>query len=285
MLKFDLHPRANVMRPMDRWSVRRIQCLILTGLCLGAWVPAAQALTARDIMQRVNDRDDGDRMTAETEMRLVDAQGNERVRRLKTYRRHAGKDTQSLMFFLAPADVKDTGFLTYDYDEAGKDDDQWLYLPALRRSKRIASGDKSGSFMGSDFNYSDMTKPFLDDYEFSLLGEEDVTGARAWRIEGVPKRPAVSESTGYSKAQLWVRQDNFVIVRSLRWVHKSTQTKRLEAKQLERIDGIWVSTTLEMVTLQGEKPLHTTVLRQLNTRLNQPLAADLFTLRRLEKGP
>ena len=61
------------------------------------------------------------------------------------------------MFFLSPADVKDTGFLTYDYDEEGRDDDQWLYLPALKKTKRIASGDKSGSFMGSDFTYADMT--------------------------------------------------------------------------------------------------------------------------------
>src|SRR5574341_1219820 len=216
------------MNRIPRPTRPRAPLAVLAALFVAALAAPAHGLTAREIVQRVNDRDDGDRMTAEMEMRLVDSQGNERVRRLRVYRRHSGKDTQSLMFFLAPADVKDTGFLTYDYDEAGKDDDQWLYLPALRRSKRIASGDKSGSFMGSDFNYSDMTKPYLDDYEFTLLGEEDAGGARAWRIEAVPKRPAVAESTGYSKAQLWVRQDNFVVVRALRWIHKSTQTKRQE---------------------------------------------------------
>ena len=52
--------------------------------------------------------------------------------------------------------MKNTGFLTYDYDASGKDDDQWLYLPALGKTKRIASSDQSGAFMGSDFNYSDL---------------------------------------------------------------------------------------------------------------------------------
>jgi len=278
-------PGLGAMVSIQRFFARQVLYAVLSGFCLGGMVPSAHGLTGREIMQRVNDRDDGDRMTAETEMKLVDPLGNERVRRLRTFRRHAGKDTQSLMFFLAPADVKDTGFLTYDYDGEGKDDDQWLYLPALRRSKRIASGDKSGSFMGSDFNYSDMTKPYLDDYEFNVLGEEELLGSRSWRIEAIPKRPAVAEATGYTKAQIWVRQDSLVVVKALRWVYKSTQTKLMQVKQLERIDGIWVATALEMATLQGEKTIHKTVMRQIKTRFNQNLPDDLFTLRRLEKGP
>ena len=105
-------------------------------------------------MEKVNARDVGERSISEMEMILIDKKGNKRVRKLKTYGLEQGKDSKSLMFFISPADVKNTGFLTYDYDESGKDDDQWLYLPALRKTKRIASGDKSGSFMGSDLNLS-----------------------------------------------------------------------------------------------------------------------------------
>ena len=265
--------------------------LLGVALCVGGVLtvpPAvcpAPGLTAREIMQRVNDRDDGDNQTADVEMRLIDSAGNERLRRLRQYRKDVGKDTYSLMFFLAPADVKDTGFLTYDYDSAGKDDDQWLYLPALHRSKRIASGDKSNSFMGTDFNYSDMTRPDLDEYAFTLLREEPVPGGMAWVIEAVPKSPATVESTGYTKTHLWVRQDNDIVVRALRWVHKSNQTKLMQVRMLEQIDNIWVATDMEMATRQGDKVLHATVLRQLNTRFNQSLPADLFTLRRMEKGP
>ena len=122
------------------------------------------ALNGREIMEKVNARDKGDRSISEMEMILIDKKGKKRVRKLKTYGLEQGKDSKSLMFFISPADVKNTGFLTYDYDESGKDDDQWLFLPALKKTKRIAAGNKSGSFMGSDLNYSDMTSPDLDLY-------------------------------------------------------------------------------------------------------------------------
>ncbi|HAK59466.1 MAG TPA: outer membrane lipoprotein-sorting protein, partial [Nitrospiraceae bacterium] len=101
---------------------------------------------ARAIMQKVDDRDDGDNGTSSLEMILIDKHGSKRIRKISGFMKDFGEDTYRLMFFLHPVDVKDTGFLTYDYDAADKDDDQWLYLPALRKTKRIASSDKSGSF-------------------------------------------------------------------------------------------------------------------------------------------
>ena len=97
------------------------------------------ALSGREIMEKVNARDEGDRSKGEMEMILIDKKGKKRIRKLKTFGGKKDKYTMSLMFFLSPADVKNTGFLTYDYNESGKDDDQWLYLPALRKTKRIAA--------------------------------------------------------------------------------------------------------------------------------------------------
>ena len=74
----------------------------------------------------------------------------------------------------------DTGFLTYDYDDPVRDDDQWLYLPALKKTKRIATGDKSGSFMGSDFSYADLTSRELDRYDFRLMKQAEVNGVAVW---------------------------------------------------------------------------------------------------------
>ena len=104
---------------------------------------------ARAIMEKVDARDDGDNQVSEMEMVLIDKRGKERLRKIQTFSKDKGEDTHRLMFFLHPADVKDTAFLTFDYDDPNKDDDQWLYLPALKKTKRIASTDKSGSFMGS----------------------------------------------------------------------------------------------------------------------------------------
>ena len=246
---------------------------------------SAYALTGRDIMQKVNDRDDGDRSISEMEMILIDKNGKQRVRKIKTYGREQGQQTQSLMFFLTPADVKNTGFLTYDYDESGKDDDQWLYLPALRKTKRIASGDKSGSFMGTDLNYSDMTSPDIDLYKYTLMKETKVRGQKVWQIKSVPKTKAEAEKSGYSKSVIWIRQDNYMMTRAVRWVYNKKRNKYFDAKKIEKTDGIWIATELHVTTKSGKKTLHKTILLQKNIHFNQAEVNEgMFTVRRLEKG-
>ena len=243
------------------------------------------ALNGREIMEKVNARDTGDRSISEMEMILIDKKGKKRVRKLKTYGMDQGKDSLSLMFFLSPADVRNTGFLTFDYDESGKDDDQWLFLPALRKTKRIAAGDKSGSFMGSDLNYSDMTSPDLNLYEYTLMKETKVKGQKVWQIKSVPKTKAEAEKSGYSKSVVFIRQDNYVMIRGVRWVYKKKRNKYLDVRKLEEIDGIWVSTELHVTTKSGKKTLHKTILKQKNVHFNQDeVNEDLFSIRRLEKG-
>jgi len=243
------------------------------------------ALNGREIMEKVNARDTGDRSITEMEMILIDKKGNKRVRKLKTFGLEKGKDSLSLMFFLSPADVRNTGFLTFDYDESGKDDDQWLFLPALRKTKRITAGDKSGSFMGSDLNYSDMTSPDLNLYEYTLMKETEVKGQKVWQIKTVPKTKAEAEKSGYSKSVVFIRQDNYVMIRGVRWVHKKKRNKYLDVRKLEKIDGIWVSTEMHVTTKSGKKTLHKTILKQKNIHFNQDeVNEDLFSIRRLEKG-
>ena len=240
---------------------------------------------AREIMQKVNDRDDGDNQTSDMEMVLIDKRGAERKRSIRSFRKDKGKDTYSILFFLTPADVKNTGFLTYDYKAEDKDDDQWLYLPALRKSKRIASDDKSGSFMGSDFNFSDLTEPALEDYDFHLMKEVEVGGVKTWQIQSVPRSKEIADETGYSKSIAWVRQDNYMVIRSVNWVHKSRRLKYFQVKKLEQIDGIWVATSLQMATKEGKRTVHATLLRFRNIKFNQKLPESLFTVRQLAKGP
>jgi Outer membrane lipoprotein-sorting protein len=259
--------------------------LLLAGALAFSAAPArADDAKAREIMRKVNDRDDGDNETVKIRMTLIDKAGNKRLREMSSFRKDKGKDTLTIMFFDSPADVKGTGFLTYDYDAPGKDDDQWLYLPALRKSKRIASSDKSGSFMGSDFNYSDMTKPDLEQYDFTLVKEEDVDGHKTWQIQSVPRSEAIKDETGYEKGLVWVRQDNYVVVRGIRWVYKSPRVKFMKVNQLEQIEGIWTATELQMLTREGQSTVHATVLNFNDVKFNQKLPPDLFTVRQLEKG-
>ena len=164
----------------DFLTVLIVASVIVVGPAFAADDPQARA-----IMERVDARDDGDNQTSDMQMILIDKRGKKRVRKIATFKKDKGDDTYRLMFFKQPADVKDTAFLTYDYDDSDKDDDQWLYLPALRKTKRIATSDKSGSFMGSDLNYSDMTSRDLEDYEFSFYEkgkESEVRGKKVWVI-------------------------------------------------------------------------------------------------------
>ncbi len=240
--------------------------------------------TAREIMEKVDARDDGDRSVAELEMVLIDRKGKERLRRIKSFSRDVAEDTQRIMFFLHPADVKGTAFLNYDYDDATRDDDQWLYLPALKKTKRIASADKDGSFMGSDFNYSDMTRRDLEDYDYDLLKEIELAGNKLWVIEATPRHKHTIEETGYERSYLFVRQDNYLVVRAIHWLRHGGYKKFLDMKKLERIDGIWVGTEIHMTKKRGKETVHKTILRFKHLRFGQKLEENMFTVRRLEKG-
>lgn len=240
--------------------------------------------TARQIMEKVDARDDGDNQVSDMEMILIDKRGKRRVRKIRSFIKDKGEDTLKLMFFLQPADVKDTAFLTYDYDEADKDDDQWLYLPALRKTKRIASSDKTNSFMGSDFSYADMTKRVLDNYDYTRLKEVKVRDTACWLIQAVPRTKRVISQYGYTKSVLFVRKDNFVVIRGVNWVKEGKRLKYMDVKKLDLIEGIWVATDIHMTTKKGKRTLHKTIMKFNNVKLNQDLKEDLFTVRRMEKG-
>jgi len=240
--------------------------------------------SGREIMEWVDARDDGDLSVQDMKMVLIDKNGSKRNRTIRAFRMDKGEDTLSIMFFLDPADVKDTGFLTYDYDAYEKDDDQWLYLPALKKTKRIASGDKSGSFMGSDFSYADMTERKLDSYDYKLLQESEVGGHPVWVVEAVPNNEKEIDETGYTKQVVFVRKDNHVIVRAKSWLKKGGRNKYLDVKRLEEIDGIWTATEMHMTLKKGKTTLHKTVILSDNVRYNQEMDEDQFSVRQLEKG-
>ena len=261
--------------------------VLFTGLILVLSVPfstvAQSAPNPRAIMQRVHDRDDGDNLTCTMEMVLLDRDGGRRVRRLSQFGKDRGQDSLGLLYFLYPADVAGTGFLSWDYDDSARDDDQWLYLPALHKTKRIASSDKSGSFMGSDLSYADLTKSNPRDYDYSLKKEMEVDGHKVWVIESVPKTEKTRNETGYLKSLLLVRQDNDVVVRSVSWL-KNGDLKYVDMTKLERIDGIWVGTELHVTTKRNKEIRHQTLLRLSEVKFNQPLTEDFFSVRQLEKG-
>ncbi len=266
-----------------KWLTFAAVCIFMLGGSVSQ--SAGDQPAARLIMEKVDARDEGDAMTSDMEMVLIDRRGNERKRTIQAFKKERGEDTLQVMFFLFPPDVEGTGFLTYDHAGIDDEDDQWLYLPALQKTKRIAASGKSGSFMGSDFNYSDLTTLDLENYDFSLLKEDEVRGEGVWVIEARPRSPRVVDETGYEKSLLLVRQDNYFVIRAVSWVKGGEDLRYLDVTGLELIDGIWVATQMSMTTKRSGEKRHATRLTVSNVVFGKELPDELFTVHRLESGP
>ena len=261
-----------------------IKKLLLTTLSLALLSTSALAdAKAKTIADKVNARDDGKSLIQDMTMTLIDKNGKKRVRSIKTYGKDFGEDEYRIMFFKTPADVKDTSFLTYDYDDASKDDDQWLYLPALKKVKRIPTSDKSSSFMGSDFSYYDMTDRDVDDYDYKIVKNVKVRGKDTTMLESTPKNQDVIDESGYTKTIGLVREDIDMVVRSIGFL-KNGKKKYLDITKMHKQDGIWVVDEMTMTTKKGKSTVHKTILNFDNIQVNPALKDDMFTTRRLEKG-
>lgn len=267
----------------------KVQFLLIILLCFFPVTFAnSEEYTAQEIMELVDRRDDGDKSIADLQMLLIDRNGTQRSRTFRSFGIDKGEDRLGLMFFLSPGDVKGTGFLTYDYETEDKSDDQWLYLPALKKVKLIASDDKSSSFMGSDFNYSDFTKKRLREYTYKFYAKQReviVYDQKCWVIVSTPKTQRVIKETGYTQSILFVRQDNYVVVRAIYSLKDEKALKYFDVKKLEQIDGIWTALEIHMSKKKGKKTVHKTILTLTDIKYNQDsVNEELFTTRQLEKG-
>ncbi|CAC9591190.1 Outer membrane lipoprotein-sorting protein [uncultured Gammaproteobacteria bacterium] len=250
---------------------------------------SVNALTGLEIMQKVDDRDDGSSITSTLQMILIDKHNKKRIRQMRTFSKDINENTKhKSIFFLSPSDIKNTAFLTFDYSDDNKDDDQWMYLPALKKTKRIPASDKNSAFMGSDFSYADMTDNNLDDYHFKLLKESVIKRKNSknpvWVIQSLPKNQAVTDETGYTKSILYIRKDNYILARAKLYLKKTNKIKYMDVRKMKKINGIWVATQTTMTTKSGKQTLHKTLLNNSNIKINIAIDDDMFSIRKIEKG-
>ena len=144
---------------------------------IGSHVAVAQRVPddARAILEAAHARDEGDRGRARVRMTIRDARGATRVRDLSILGLRAAGSLQTLVRFESPSDVAGTTLLTRDYDDA-RADEQWLHLPAFRRTARVVGPGRARSFLGSDLSFADLARRHPDEFEATLLGQEDVGG-------------------------------------------------------------------------------------------------------------
>lgn len=187
----------------------------------------------------------------------------------------AGGD-RSLLVFQSPKDVRETALLTHNQSSAS--DDQWIYLPALKRVKRISSSSRAGPFMGSEFAYEDFTAAEIDKFTYSWLRDEACPGEPQARCHVLDRIPAY-EGSGYSRQTVWMHSTDLRIVQIDYFDLRAKKLKTLSARSWKQYDGsIWRAHSMEMVNHQTGK---STVLNWGPYSFGAGLAASDFDQSRL----
>lgn len=216
--------------------------------------PSAQDLALAEkgkaIFQETKIRDEGwVDFTADMLMILRNDQGQESVREVKMKSLEQLTDgDKSLTIFNKPKDVKGTAFLSYSHVVGA--DDQWLFLPSIKRVKRIASSNKSGPFMGSEFSFEDLSSFEIDKYRYKYLSDDVVDGLESFKVEQYP----VDENSGYTKRTVWVDKDEYRIIKIDFYDRKNALLKTLSYGNFELYLGqYWRALEYDMQNHQTGK--------------------------------
>lgn len=209
---------------------------------------AAKGLAIAEEVKR-RDTGYGDFSTVAT-MTLRNAQGQTSERRMRIQTLESpGVGEKSLIVFLSPADTRDTALLSFSY--IAESDDQWIYLPAMRRTRRIASGNKSGSFVGSEFSYEDISPQQVEKYTYNYLRDEEADGQDCFVIERFPKDV---RSSGYARQVLWIDKAEYRPLKVENYDRRDALLKSLAMSQYKKYeDRFWRPHTMEMVNHQTGK--------------------------------
>ncbi len=203
-----------------------------------------------EIAKEVDVRDTGfNNSVVELEMILRNKQGQESRREMRNKTLEVdGDGDKSLVIFDKPRDVKGTAFLSFTHKEGP--DDQWLYLPALKRVKRIASNNKSGPFMGSEFAYEDISSQEVEKYTYKFIKEEQLNGIDCYIVERYP----VDKKSGYTRQVVWYDQVKYIPHKIIFYDRKNDLLKTLTYHDYEQyLDKYWRASKFEMVNHQTNK--------------------------------
>lgn len=259
-----------------------IRTFVLVPLLLSS-LNAFSAMTADEIMQKNFFASKPKQLLKQVTMTLVNDRGEKRQRSISALvaLQPNGVDSNMLVRFKSPADVKGTSFLQIEH--SGADDDQWVYLPALHKSRRLVSSNRKDSFIGSDFSYGDVMPPKVSLYQHKLLKEETVDGTACYVIESVPANEDVKRDYGYARKVNWIDKGSFHELKTEFFDVTGRLLKTQTVKGLVLVDedtGRWAATYKEMVNNQTGR--RTIVVADTHTT-DAKITDSTFSLRALER--
>jgi outer membrane lipoprotein-sorting protein len=255
--------------------MNRLITITATTAMLALWITAATAAdSARQIVEEQQKRSDPKSQRYEGILQVTDAAGKTSEKRWTYQRIGSHGRSKAIIRFTAPAEVRGVALLIVSHPD--KASDQWMWTPAIERDRRIALQDRSTRFFGTDFSFEDLEERDVDQFAYTLLGEEAVDGAPAWKIQSVPKR---TKSSQYDKTILWIRKDHYTMVRVESYV-KDELVRRLTHSDIREVQGYW---TAHELTMNDVKRRSTTKLTLRKVEYDVNLRDDAFTLQALRR--
>jgi outer membrane lipoprotein-sorting protein len=237
------------------------------------------SITAEDIVRRSQEAFyyTGKDFKARVLMRLITKSGKERIREMTMLRKNygpSGGKQKYFIYFFKPADVRRMTFMVYKHPD--RDDDRWLFIPALNMVRRIAAQDKRSSFVGSDFTYEDVSGRDVEDDSHSILKEETLNGRDCYVIKSVPKEADVD----YSYKLSWIDKDNFLPLKEEYYGRSGELYKVFTADEIKEIQGF---PTVVKRTMKNVQSGHRTEVTFIRTSYNIGIKDSLFSERFLKR--
>lgn len=239
------------------------------------------AQTAEEIARRVHDVSEGKTSTYTAVLTLTDKKGKVRTRELSAYTMKDGTTDKSVLVFRTPKDVAGVSYLSFDYpdkpDGSVTDSDSWLYLPAMKKVRRVSGSGKDDDFQGTDFTYDDLGDRSLGKDTFAILGEEKVGNVDCWILEYTAK----DAKAKVSRRVLWISKENYVAYKGQYYDRQNKLQKEMTCENITQIDGYWTTLKTTMRNVQTE---HQTVYELKDVAYNKDVDANYFTVSALERG-
>lgn len=262
-------------------KILTITFIVVTFTLVASMPRIANTQSASEIMKKYVDYFDVADETIQAKMTLINKQGKKRERELTIMTKEFTADLDKILIrFTKPRSIYGAGLLIEENEK--RSDDQWLYLPVLKKIKRISTSERSHSFMGSEFAYEDMHGEVTDDFNYTLAGSENVNGKDCYIIEAKPVSARKIEETGYSKRRLWIRKDINFKVKVEYYDKKGELLKTEYDEELITIPG--GKLRMNLVTMVDNRSGNKTVLRSKHRMINSGVPGTKFTTTYLEHG-
>ena len=258
---------------MNSW--RSLLALLPVAICLG--LGSAHIVAASRALEIMREVDHGQRTTSRSNIgavEVIDRKGKILRKRWSFTAEGYRGDSKVLVRFSDPPEVRGVGLLTLNHQD--RPAEQWLYTPAIKRDRRIASQEKSGRFMGTDFSNEDMEERSVENYDYDQLADDVFDRHPTYKVKGVYRD---RENTQYSYLIFWVRKDIMVTTFTEFYVGHDLR-KTLAVGDFQLLQGIWTPQSMEMKDLVAGS---TTRVRLSDIAYNATFEPDWFTLRNLRK--